>query len=125
MAYPTNLLIRNWTFIFWLENQVPLMLIYLKNADLGRTERKPGAYFTQATQPENPGSEAELGLGSQTHQAKGRKSPRAGSTASILPSDCEYVEKRIEGMQEYEPDVSRRNCSLFLFKMSFLPRTLI
>lgn len=38
------------------------MLIYPENADLGRTERKPGAYFTQATQTENLGSETELGL---------------------------------------------------------------
>lgn len=85
------------------------MLIYLKNADLGRTERKPGAYCVQATQPENPCSETVLSLGSQTHQAKGRTSPRAGCQNSPR-SLC--VEKRVEGIQEHEPDVSRRNCSL-------------
>lgn len=84
------------------------MLIYPKNADLGRTERKPGAYFIQATWPENPGFETELALVRQTHQAKSRTSPRASRAASILPNDCECV----EGVQEHGPDVCRRKCSL-------------
>lgn len=51
------------------------MLIYPKNADLGKTEGKPSAYFIQETQAENPGSRTELGLGSQTRQSKRRQSP--------------------------------------------------
>lgn len=81
------------------------MLIYPKNAASRRTGRKPGAYFIQATQAENAGTESlELGLASQSLQSTGRQNPREVGPDRIL-SDRECVERRVEEIQEGEPDV--------------------
>lgn len=56
------------------------MLISSKNADLGRTVRKPGTSFLQATQTENPGPKTEFGLVNQTHLSKRRGSQGSGNS---------------------------------------------
>lgn len=68
------------------------MLISSKNADLGRTVRKPGTSFPQATQTENPGPKTEFGLVNRPTCPR-KEDPRAAETVRILPSGCMWKEE--------------------------------
>lgn len=75
------------------------MLIYPKNADLEGTSEE-GRHLLHSSNPENPGSETELGLVSQIHQNSRKKESQDSWISQEFSSDDEYVERRVKNTRE-------------------------